>query len=316
MSTDPELLKKLIDDDEIEDIELQKEESGPVIVIITGVAIPNPSSKKKRAARVVRGSWPCCCKCIGITTMIVALLCILPVFYAYYRLAGVIDQLTVETDSPRIFPTVQMSESELEDVIDRVTYFFDDIVDHESGSDIKDLILEEDEINGFIGHSDYLRGNFMVTFHEDRIVEEYSLPMDVLGFDGRYFVGKDYLALNSEVEQGDDKKNILEMKMEIEASHDDWFDGPLFFLQLQYLITKNKEDEGQNMLELVLENGSFFGQSISQEDIDEHHHNLLEGLYDAVGDEEEMIRKVISGIERVSIEEGKVVVKARSLSSN
>merc|ERR1719446_1809375 len=222
--------------------------------------------------------------------------------YAYSCVKDVVEHLTIETDSPQKFPIVEMSEPELQGVMDRVDSFLDDILDEET--DIEDLVLEQDEINGFIGHSDYLRGNLMVTLHEDRIVEEYSLPMDVLGFDGRYFVGNDYLEL--------DGNQILEMKMETEASHEDWFDGPLFFLQLQYLITKNKEDEGRNMLELYLEKGSFFGQVIPQQVIDERE-NLLQDLYHQDDEEQsvEDLKQVISGIESVSIQEGKVVVKAR-----
>merc|ERR1719446_428668 len=220
--------------------------------------------------------------------------------YAYSCVKDVVEHLTIETDSPQKFPIVEMSEPELQGVMDRVDSFLDDILDEES--DIEDLVLEQDEINGFIGHSDYLRGNVMVTLQKDRFVEEYSLPMDVLGFDGRYFVGNDYLEL--------DGNQILEMKMETEASHEDWFDGPLFFLQLQYLITKNKEDEGRNMLQLYLEKGSFFGQVIPQEVIDERQ-NILEDIYHQDDEDSEDLLEVISRIESVSIQEGKVVVKAR-----
>merc|ERR1711865_402601 len=196
------------------------------------------------------GGCPCWCKCIGITMLMFSLLAIMGMYFAFTRLKYVVEELTVETDSPQKFPIVDMSEPELANVIDRVNSFVD--------GDTEDLVLYQDEINGFIGHSDYLRGNFMITLHEDRVVEEYSLPMDVLGFDGRYFVGRDYLAL-------DEGKNIVEIKMETKASHEEWFDGPLFFVQLQYLITKIKDDKGQNMLALFLEKGSFFGQSIPQE---------------------------------------------------
>lgn len=304
MNTDQELRKKLLDDDELENVELQKQESP---VIVTGIAISTakPSSKKTKKKGPVRRLFCCLCKCAGITMFVFALLGIVALGYLYSCVKDVVDHLTVETDSPQKFPIVKMSDSELNEVMDRVSLFFEDILFQET--DIEDLVLEQDEINGFIGHSDYLRGNLMVTLHEDRLVEEYSLPMDVLGFDGRYFVGNDYLEL--------DGNQILEMKMETEASHEDWFDGPLFFLQLQYLITKNKEDEGRNMLELYLEKGSFFGQVIPQEVIDERQ-NILEDLYHQDDEDSEDLREVISRIESVSIQEGKVVVKARRPKSN
>lgn len=303
MSNDPELLKKLIDDDELDEVELQK---GKPSLVVKGIFVP--SSKKKAA----RSRCPCWCKCIGITIMVFGLIGILSLICAYFYLADVVEHLTIETDSPQKFPVVKMSDLQLRSVQYRVHSFIVDIADEEN--DIEDLVLTQEEINAFIGHSDYLRGNLMIALHEDRIVEQFSLPMDVLGFNGRYFVGSEYLALKSDGEQGDGEKKILEAKMETEG-HEDWFDGPLFFMQLQYLITKNKEDEGQTMLELYLEKGTFFGQVVSEEDIN-HDVNLMDGFYDADDDDVESIQDVISGIESVSIGEGKVVVKARRPKSN
>jgi len=298
MSTDPELLEKLIDDDELEIVSPQKAGSR---TIVKGIAIDTSSQKAKKPVR--RGCLSCCCKCMLFTMLVFTLLGVLAVGYVYSILDDVVKHFTIKTDSPKKFPIVQMSDAELQKIINRVETFVDDIEDEEE--DIEDLVLTQDEINAFIGHSDYLRGNLMVTFHKDRIVEEFSFPMDILGYDNRYFVGNEYLALKS-----DGEKDLLEMKMETEAKHEDWFDGPLYFMQFQYLITKSKENEGENMLKLYLEQGSFFGQDVSEDVIDQHQ-NLMEGLYDADDDDLEEIREVISGIESVSIEERKVVVKAR-----
>jgi len=298
MSNDPELLQKLLDDDEIEDVELQKGESPEVV---KGIAIDTSTySKKKNPSRKGFG---CCCKCIGITMMLFILLGVGVMAYVCSVLNEVVEHFTIETDSPKKFPIVYMPDAELKKTVDRVDMFIDNIEDEVE--DIEDLVLTQDEINAFIGHSDFLRGNLMVTLHEDRIVEEYSIPMDILGYNDRYFVGNDYVALKS-----DGDKNIVEMKMETEATHEDWFDGPLYFLQLQYLITKNKKDEGRNMLELYLKKGSVFGQVAPQELIDQHE-NLLRELYDSDDDGVDEMLDIIDGIESVSIEEGKVVVKAR-----
>jgi len=298
MSNDPELLQKLLDDDEIEDVELQKGESPEVV---KGIAIDTSTySKKKNPSRKGFG---CCCKCIGITMMLFILLGVGVMAYVCSVLNEVVEHFTIETDSPKKFPIIYMPDAELKKTVDRVDMFIDNIEDEVE--DIEDLVLTQDEINAFIGHSDFLRGNLMVTLHEDRIVEEYSIPMDILGYNDRYFVGNDYVALKS-----DGDKNIVEMKMETEATHEDWFDGPLYFLQLQYLITKNKKDEGRNMLELYLKKGSVFGQVAPQELIDQHE-NLLRELYDSDDDGVDEMLDIIDGIESVSIEEGKVVVKAR-----
>jgi len=220
-----------------------------------------------------------------------------------------VEEFTIETDTPRKFPVVTMSEPQLHIVANRVEDFFENIID--GNADTPDLELSQDEINGFIGHSDYLRGNLMYTLHQDQIIEEFSLPMDVLGFDGRYFAGYALDTLHSEGEDGYDKKNIVEMKMMTEANHEDWFDGPLMFMQLQYLVTKNKEDKGQKMFELFLEKGSFFGSVVTPV---EERHNIMEDIYDSADSED--FRKVVNGIERVSIQEGRVVIKARNPSSN
>lgn len=299
MSNNPELLKKLIDDDELESIELQKRESP-----VKGIAIDTSTSYKKKS-RVRRGWACCCCKCIGVTMILFALLGIFVVGYVYSCLSQVVEDFTIETDSPKKFPIVHMSDDELEQIADRVEDFVDHILDEEN---VEDLVITQDEINAFIGHSDFLQGNLMVTLHKDRIMEEFSIPMDILGFNNRYFVGNDYLELKN-----DGQKDIVEIEMETEATHENWFDGPLYFLQLQYLITKNKEDEGRNILKLYLEKGSFFGQTAPQEIIDQHV-DLMKELYDCheedCDDLEDML-DVISGIESVSIEEGKVVIKAR-----
>lgn len=312
MSYNKELQEKLIDDDELDNIEWQKEEIRPFIV--AGIAVKSPSSSKKRKKAARRGC-PCWCKCIGITMLIFTLIGMLALACVYSYFKEVVEQLTVET--PQKFPIVYMSEPELYEVEDRVSSFFDEILDEKSS--IKDLVLEQDEINGFIGHSDYLRGNLMITFHENKIVEEYSLPMDVVGLPGRYFVGNEYTAI-------DENSKMVEMKMETEATHEDWFDGPLFFLQLQYLFTKNKEDEGKTMLEVYLEKGSFFGQMIPQEEIDEHINLVvpfMEGFNSAMEDaDDEDVEHVmdvvhgIEGIESIIIKEGKVVVKAKQHSNN
>jgi len=333
IKNDEELLKKLIDDDddddEFDNIELQKKKASLSSSSASGIINLSQYSKKQKQQNKKAGC-PCWCKCIGFTVLAFSLLCLMVTAYVYCCFKDVVEHLTVATDTPRKFPVVEMSDSELEQVVDRVSSFIDEILNNYDGLDdddeyavpttpiIEDLVLTQDEINGFLGHSDYLRGNAMVSLHKDRIVEEYSLPMDVLGFSDRYFVGNDYLALKQgEGESGGSDNNILEMKMETEATHEDWFDGPLFFAKLQYLVTTKSKDHNETghnyILEMFLREGSFFGQVVPQEFIDKRQ-DLMEGLYDADDDHVGTILDVIEGIERVSIQEGKVIVKARQYS--
>lgn len=298
MTEDPQLLKKLIDDDEIEDVEFHPVKAPPL--------------KKKMKSRK---GCPCWCKCIGFTMLTFVFLGIMVMSWAYSVFTEVVEELTIETDHPQKFKIVTMSEEELDEVQSRVENFFDNVM--EEKADIKDLVITEDEINGFVGHSDYLRGNLMITLGEHVIFEEFSLPMDIFGFQNRYFAGHDSIVLKNQVAQDGSyyyqKKNIIEMNFETTATHEDWFDGPLLFLQLQYLITMSKEDEGQKLFELFLEKGYFFGGWVSQEVIDERH-NIMEDFHGE--DCEEVLQKLANGIDSVSIERGKVVIKPRNSSSN
>lgn len=223
-------------------------------------------------------------------------------------LKEVVEHFTVETSIPQKFDIIEMSDLELQAVTDRLESFVDALAqgDHYDNSSPSVLTLTQDEINGFIGHSDYLQGNMMVSLHKNLIEEEFSLPMDVLGYNDRYFVGEDYMKLENN-NNNRDTKNSIEMKMTTAATHEEWFNGPLFFAQIQYLIAQNKEDEGKHLVEMFFENGTFFGQKAI---IDEHY-NLLEPLYDASNDDNWDMVHIIDGIESVSIEEGKIVIKAR-----
>jgi len=332
-----ELLKKLIDDDDdvLEDIELQKKnhnKKSPVL-IATAIVVSDPkkgvTSRRKAGGRSKGGSsssCPCWCKCIGWTMLVFTLLSFFIVGCAFVWLNGMlkeaVEQFTIESPLPK-FEIIDMSDLEQNIVKDRVMLFVEQLsapkttttTNGEPRALINDLVLTQDEINGFIGHCDYLRGNMMVSFHNNLIEEEYSLPMDVLGYDGRYFVGNEYLKLGTE--ELNNKKNTIEMKLTTAATHEDWFDGPLFFAKIQYLITNSMTDEFEGiMLKLFLEKGSIFGQDAPQDFIDEHQ-NLLDSLYhptDHYHDDhdDEAIRNVIANIKSVSIEEGKIVVQARS----
>ena len=90
--------------------------------------------------------------------------------------------------------------------------------------------------------------------------------------------------------------------METAATHQDWFDGPLLFARIQYLVS------GENLLELYLTKGSFFGQEAPKEFIDQHK-NLLDDLSNDPDAED--ARTIMERIERVTIEEGKIVVVPR-----
>lgn len=254
-----------------------------------------------------------CCKCLLITTValfiVFSLLVVSLLSVGYIWTKDVVEHLTVSTSSPA-FPVIEMTDGELMVVRDRVSLFVDELL--ASNPPSEDLIVTQDEINGFIGHSDYLRGNMMVKLSPNTIREEFSLPVDMLpGGKNRYFVGSEYLKINKNNNDDEDViiNNTVEMEMETAAKHQDWFDGPLFFAQLQYLVKKkNHDDEGKTISELFLKNGYFFGHQAPEEQNNKDLFQFVCQDYHYSEDCEQM-EALFEGIEEIVIEEGKIIVK-------
>jgi len=219
---------------------------------------------------------------------------------AYFWMKDLVDHLSVTADQSKTFPVVAMSEAERRIFQDKVKLFVDELdSEYPPG---EPLTITQDEINGFLGHSDYLRGHFYVTLTKNKWVEEYSLPTDVLpgGSQDKFIVGNDYMKFDA-------TKSQVEIQMETAAKHDDWFVGPLVFARLSYLVS---QDDAEHLLNLFVEQGSFFGKPVPQDFIDERH-NLLEDLYNDPDDGDHS-RTIVGHIKSVSIEDGKVVITPRS----
>ena len=229
------------------DLEDQKDDDDdlkrPLVVMATAV----PVNKHRRSCSSGSFfSFPCLCKCMLITTMVFVVLGSIASIGAYFWMKDIVLHLTVE-EPHEPFPVVDMTDAELEVLKDRVKLFVDQLMVHpkdKKKGPLEDLVITQDEINGLIGHSDYLRGNMQVVLEDNKITERYSLPVDMLpGGKGRYFVGEDYTKLL----QVDDEQRV-EFEMETAAKHLDWFKGPLVFAQLQYLVNKDppSDDEDSN----------------------------------------------------------------------
>lgn len=282
MAKDPELYKALLGD----------EEDGS-----TYPAIVKPS--QVRRTRATKKGTPCWCKCLLFTLVLGAVFASLAAMATYFMVKEVVEHMTVTTPHAS-YPVVQIRAYELEDVKHRVEFFMDQLEHHQVPAE--PLVITQHEINGLLCHSDYLRGNIMVTLNEGSFHEEYSLPTWMLpGGKDRYFVGSDNIKLDTE----NQKVNV---EMEIAAKPTDWFDGPLFVAQLSYLV-KNHENE-QRILEMYLDKGVFFGQEAPQDYIDEHE-NILEHMFD---DEDgcDHARAVMEGVDHVAIEDGKISVYPRA----
>lgn len=279
------MYKKLIaDDDAADDVEEQQLKT-PLVVKPTAI------QRQRRGG----GVGSCLCKCALITTALLVALGAILTTCTYLWVEDVVQHLTIATPHAK-FPVVEMTEAELEAVKDRVGLFVDELIAGKTTTQQR-LVVTQDEINAFIGHSDYLRGNMWVTLSPGSIKEEYSLPTQMLpGGAGRYFVGSDYVKINEE-------KGTIEAEMDSAATHEDWFDGPLLFARLQYLVKKH--DDGEDQLELYLRSGSIFGQEAPADFINQRK-NLLEELYEDSDNRD--ARAVLEGVESVTIEDGAIVV--------
>ena len=288
-STDRDVYHKLLDDEES-----ITATGKPVIRILSS---GDYSSKSPCTGRCVARV---CCKTLIIICFVMIVLVAAVSATAYFWMKDLVDHLSVTADQSKTFPVVPMSEAERRIFQDKVKLFVDELdSEYPPG---EPLTITQDEINGFLGHSDYLRGHFYVTLTKNKWVEEYSLPTDVLpgGSNDKFIVGNDYMKF-------DESKSQVEIQMETAAKHEDWFVGPIVFARLSYLVS---QDDAEHLLNLFVEQGSFFGQPVSQEFIDERH-NLLEDFYNDPNDGEHS-RTIVGHIKSVSIEDGKVVITPRS----
>lgn len=289
---DYELQKKLLDSE----IDADDTISNPKAAV-------DFKSKQRRENMAVASSscasaGRCLCMCALITLVVLLVLALVAFGGIYFWTKNVVEHLTV-TDS-KTFPIVSMSDTEVDYFTSRVKVFMDELLMEKEPQE--DLIITQDEINGLLGQSDYLRGNMYITLTEGKVYEEYSLPMSMFpGGKDRFFLGHDYTSI-------DETAQRVELKMETAAKHEDWFIGPLYFLQLHF-DGKDFPEYHQHLLELFIENGSFFGNPIPDDFIDQHL-NLLEGAYNDP-DSGKDFRAVIDGIESVSVHERQIVIKPR-----
>jgi hypothetical protein len=243
--------------DSISDLELQEkllDKEDPDFIVFSEPCqgftetCKSTSSRKKKQPQVSPCRRAVCCmaSCCCILFSIFVVLLILCSVNLFFFTKNVVEHMTV-TDS-QTFPIVDMSDAEVDLLTSRVKVFVDELRIQKVPE--RDLVVTQDEINGLLGQSDYLRGNMYVTFTEGKVLEEYSLPVDMLpGGKGRFFLGHDYTAIDS-------KAHRVELKMETAAKHEDWFVGPLYFLQVHF-DGKDFPEYHQHLLELFIENGTY-----------------------------------------------------------
>lgn len=122
-----------------------------------------------------------------------ALVFVLGSIVAFLTIRYGIQQLREQytDDAPMELPVVEMSQGDLDALIERVDTFSEGLRDDEP---VEQLVLTQDELNALLQHHPDLAdlaGRVYVTIDEDDILNgEVSVPLDFFpGFGGRYFNG-------------------------------------------------------------------------------------------------------------------------------
>jgi hypothetical protein len=195
-------------------------------------------------------------------------------------------------------PIHTLRDAELDLVKDRTMLFIDTIKAGQVPAD--DLTLTVDEFNGFIAHSDFLRGNAFATISENDVSVDLSLPAKFLpGGNNRFLVANWFVSVSHLQD-----KALITTKFETFSPVED-LDGPL--LDGQFLAYRQNKDDSE--LVVNLQSGKFLKWIAPKSFIDEKQ-NLLEDIYD--DDDCADAKRIIEGIHGVSIDSnGAIVIHAK-----
>jgi hypothetical protein len=265
-----------------------------------GILLPDklvvPVKNKKKTM-----SWP---KCLCITLIVMLILFL--VTAAIVSLSGYLwmkhQVRRVTTDEPLTFPIHELPEAELEVVKDRAKLFYDSV---QAGIPTEDLVLTEDEFNGFIAHSDYLRGNAIIHITENKVMADMSLPARFLpGGKGRYLVASGFVSTEPEAEDG---KTLITTSLK---THYD-IEG------LKYPTLLYGEDlaftspDGTKMV--TVKSGQFYNWVIPRKFIDKQE-NLLDHICDDDDDKNDedcqQVMTFLNGLDSVSIVDQQIIFRA------
>ena len=251
-------------------------------------------------------SWPkCLCLTLAIFLALVFVTGTIVFASAYFWMRHQVRRFTVKpmpdfVDPP--LPIDPLPDTELEIVKDRAKLFWDTLRAGETPID--DLVLTQAQLNGFIAHSDYLRGHAYAKITEDTFVADLALPASGLpGGKGRYFMG------NGKVELADDSTQVgTIVKTELTPSHPvEGLNYPTILLAQLLAYTAST---GTPTLELQY--GQFVNW-VAPDDWIAKKENLLD--CDDDDDDCNGFLTVLEGIESISIEDRQIVVRARGKSA-
>jgi hypothetical protein len=263
---------------------------------------PSPTSTYRRKQGKSCLSW--CLIITGATIALFVLLATVMSTMAFFWMKHEVIRFTV---TERLdLPIHSLRDSELDLVKDRTMMFLDTLKAGQVPAN--DLTLSVDEFNGFIAHSDFLRGNAFATISENEFSVDLSLPAKFLpGGKKRYFVANWYVG----VSQPSENKALITTKFETFSPVKD-LDGPILFGQ--FLAYWQNDQKNDSELEVNLQSGQFMKWIAPKDFIDEKR-NLLEDIYD--DDDCPHAKRIIEGIRGVSIDRhGDIVIHAKRSAEN
>ncbi|HVR35428.1 MAG TPA: hypothetical protein VMS21_06205 [Methylomirabilota bacterium] len=119
-----------------------------------------------------------------ITSMVLLLVVAVGVYMAYRFVIGKVDEYT-DTE-PMELPTLLLTQTELEELNERLSEFGDAV---REGEATEPLVLQGEEINALVANEEEFRDHVYLTIEDDEVKGQISLPLDQLGFKGRYLNG-------------------------------------------------------------------------------------------------------------------------------
>lgn len=259
---------------------------------------PSPTSTYRSAKK----GKSCLTWCLIIAGVVIALNLLFATVFSTMAFFWMKHEVIRFTVTERVnLPIHVLPDSELDLVKDRAMLFIDTLKAGQVPAD--DLTLSVDEFNGFIAHSDFLRGNAFATISENEFSVDLSLPAKFLpGGKNRFLVANWFVS----VSQPSEDKALITTKFDTFSPVKD-LDGPILFGEfLAYHQRKNDSE-----LVVNLQSGKFMNWIAPKKFIDEKR-NLLEDICD-----DEDTKRIIEGISEVSIDRnGAIVIHAKRSADN
>lgn len=244
-------------------------------------------------------------KCLGKTLLVLVVAFVLTSaiggLWGYFWMKHQVKRFT--TTEPTTFPIHELPDAELEIIKDRAKLFYDTV--RAGHTPAQDFVITQDEINGLVASSDYLRGNAVVHLTENKFSADMSLPAKCLpGGKKRYFVGSGSFTMDTTEPEQTTITTEFETPYKIEG-----LEHPKLLLGefLAYVAT-----DGTKTLNLL--SGQFYNW-VAPPDYIAKHENLLDHVCDDDDMDDEDCKDVMTfldGLERVSIGDQTITFHARS----